>query len=81
MLRLAFVLCVLLVACACVCVPVFALSVRGHVPDGSFGALGSGDGQFSGSVAVAVNEAGGDVYVLDRVNSRVERFDSEGKFV
>ena len=45
---------------------------------------GSGEGEFSAngqSVAVAVNQATGDVYVLDAGNDRVQRFDADGNFV
>jgi hypothetical protein len=41
---------------------------------GSFGKEGSGAGEFKESSAVAVNEATGDVYVVDFGNNRVERF-------
>jgi NHL repeat len=58
-----------------------ALSQRGHVPGASFGSAGSGDGQFSGPAGVALGEASGDIYVVDRGNNRVERFDGEGNFI
>jgi YD repeat-containing protein len=46
----------------------------------AFGTLGSGEGQLKapGDVAVAAN---GDLFVLDKGNSRVERFNQEGKFL
>ncbi len=46
----------------------------------TFGALGSGDGQLKapGDVAIAAN---GDLFVVDRGNNRIERFNQEGKFV
>jgi DNA-binding beta-propeller fold protein YncE len=40
----------------------------------SFGKEGSGAGEFKESSALAVNEATGDVYVVDHGNNRVERF-------
>jgi DNA-binding beta-propeller fold protein YncE len=64
--------------CAGVAVAVFlpgvALGARGHVFGGSFGKEGSGGGEFKEPSTVAVNEATGDVYVVDRGNKRVERF-------
>jgi len=44
-----------------------------------FGTPGSGNGQFSVSTALAV-DAGGDVYVADAVDHRVQRFDAAGAF-
>ncbi|HEU4735433.1 MAG TPA: 6-bladed beta-propeller, partial [Solirubrobacterales bacterium] len=46
----------------------------------TFGALGSGDGQLKapGDIAIAAN---GDLFVLDRGNNRIQRFNQEGKFV
>ncbi len=55
-----------------------ALGARGHVFAGSFGAPGSGPGQFGEAVGVAVNEATKDVYVLDKANNRVEVFNANG---
>jgi hypothetical protein len=50
----------------------------------SFGAPGTGNGQFSSPAGVAVSEAGsasGDVYVVDAGNNRVERFSSTGAYI
>jgi DNA-binding beta-propeller fold protein YncE len=69
------------IALLAVSAPAFALSERGHVFSFSFGSAGGGSGQFSRPAGVAVNESTGDVYVVDRGNSRVERFDSSGKFI
>lgn len=55
-----------------------ALAGTGYVPAGSFGAPGSGEGQFDEPEGVAVNDSNGDVYVYDGGNRRVERFDSTG---
>ncbi len=57
-----------------------ALAVRGHLFGGSFGGEGAGNGQLSGPVGVAVNDATGDVYVVDVGNSRVEYFSSAGAY-
>jgi DNA-binding beta-propeller fold protein YncE len=54
-------------------------------PDGqvlaSWGSEGSGDGQFRGNSSVAVDGANNRVYVADPMNSRMQVFDSAGKFV
>jgi len=50
-------------------------------PTSQFGESGSGDGQFSTPVGVAVSDISGDVYVVDEGNNRVERFDSEGTYL
>jgi len=42
---------------------------------------GSGDGQFKGLSSVAVDAANNKVYVADPVNSRIQVFDSNGKFL
>ncbi len=68
------------------CSSVFAAKV--YVPGVSFGSEGSGPGQFKEPVGVAVNEAsplvepvaGGDVYVVDKGNARVERFSASGEY-
>lgn len=61
-----------------------ALTQRGHVPGTTFGEAGVLGGDFERPSGVAVSEVGatsGDVYVVDRGNNRVERFDSKGKFI
>jgi DNA-binding beta-propeller fold protein YncE len=55
-----------------------ALAARGHLFTGSFGSPGSGAGQLGEPVGVAVNEATGDIYVVDKANNRVEIFNSNG---
>ncbi len=65
-----------------------ALAVKEYIPGVSFGEPGSGPGQFSGPVGVAVNDstssltepAAGDVYVVDKGNDRVERFTAAGVY-
>jgi DNA-binding beta-propeller fold protein YncE len=72
-------------ACAVVAVVVLwsspALAAREHTFVGSFGEEGAGAGQFSNPAGVAVNEASGDVYVVDRGHNRVEHFTAERTFV
>jgi DNA-binding beta-propeller fold protein YncE len=58
-----------------------ALALRAHTFETSFGSAGSGPGQFEHPAGVAVNEATGDVYVLDRGNDRVERFSATGVYL
>jgi hypothetical protein len=58
-----------------------AAAFRGHVFASTFGSEGSGNGQFKEPSDVAVNEATGQVYVLDQGNSRIEIFDHEGKYL
>ena len=45
-----------------------------------WGTPGAGDGQFSGPFGVAVDNQG-DVYVVDRGNARIQKFDSTGTFL
>lgn len=45
-----------------------------------FGAQGTGNGQFSGAMYVAVSPVDGTVYVTDVVNRRVEYFNSSGTY-
>ncbi len=63
--------------------PAWGLDQRGHVLAFSFGGSGEGAGQFrfengafkhDEAAGVAVSEATGDVYVVDRGNDRVEQF-------
>jgi DNA-binding beta-propeller fold protein YncE len=55
-----------------------ALAARGHMFTGSFASPGSGPGQLNEPAGVAVNEATGDVYVVDKANDRVEIFNKDG---
>ena len=54
-------------------------------PDGqvlaSWGSEGTGDGQFRGLTSVAVDPKTNKVYVADPINSRIEVFDSNAKFL
>jgi YD repeat-containing protein len=47
----------------------------------SYGSAGSGNGQYSEPVGIAINQASGNVYVGDRGNGRVEELNSSGEFV
>lgn len=38
-------------------------------------------GEFRDPQGIAVNNASGDIYVVDRFNNRIQRFDSEGDFI
>lgn len=76
----------LLLACAIAlaslcCLPAFALGQSLHAYESTFGERGTGDSQLSEPDGVAVNEASGDVYVVDRGNNRVERFGPNGEFI
>jgi hypothetical protein len=64
-----------------------ALAARGHVFDPSL-TIGTpctaepcGPGELKEPSAVAVNEATGDVYVVDQGNDRIDRFDAAGNFL
>ncbi len=46
----------------------------------SRGTYGTGDGQFKAPADVAIDSAG-NAWVVDKGNNRIEKFDSEGKFV
>jgi hypothetical protein len=75
---------VVLLAALCFAAPALALSQRGHRYSFSFAGKGSGEGQLSEPDGVAVSEVGtsaGDVYVVDRANNRIEKFDGKGKFM
>ncbi len=79
--RLPAALLLVAAALALPCASALALSQRGHVFQSSFGAPGAGTGELSDPAGVAVNEATGDVYVVDRANNRVERFGAKGEFI
>lgn len=51
-------------------------------PPAQFGGPeGEGAGQFSAPGGIAIEQASGDVYVVDRNNQRVEKFGREGEFL
>jgi hypothetical protein len=78
-------LCVLFGILSFACASAFAVHI--YYPSTSFGAPGSGPGQFDAPVGVAVSdgtgaEAGaGDVYVVDKGNNRVEWFSAGGTYL
>jgi DNA-binding beta-propeller fold protein YncE len=61
--------------------PAAALSARGHTFLESFGAPGGGAGELNQPRGVAVNEATGDIYVVDAGNERVDRFGPDDGFI
>jgi hypothetical protein len=73
--------------CLCVLAGVAMLCVapawaaRGHAFASAFGGAGSAGGQFGEPDGVAVDEATGDVYVVDKANNRVEYFSSSGAYL
>jgi hypothetical protein len=79
-------LCALAGGLAFASVPAFAEKI--YVPGITFGSEGSGAGQLKEPGGVAVNDTnpllepltGGDVYVVDRGNNRVERFNAAGEY-
>lgn len=46
----------------------------------TFGSSGSGNGQFKNPFGIAIDN-GGSVYVVDRNNSRIEKFDQQGNYL
>jgi hypothetical protein len=75
------VLAPVLLAGAALAVAAPAHAFRGFVLTRSFGSQGSAEGSFSEAAGIAVNETSGDVYVADKGNNRIERFDSSGSFL
>jgi hypothetical protein len=57
-----------------------ALAAREFVPGGVFGSVGSGTGEFTRPMGIAVNEATSKVYVADSENNRVEWFSAAGAY-
>ena len=49
-------------------------------PSGTIGSSGSGDGQFSGPVGIAIDSSN-NLYVADGGNNRIQKFNSAGTFV
>ena len=57
-----------------------ALGQRGHEFERYFGALGQSS-LAPGADAIAINEASGDIYVVDKADNRVERFGAHYEFI
>ncbi len=76
---IVLVMCVVVCAGAWCCAPALASSGRGHVFSSSFGS--EGEGALSDPGDVAVDDATGDVYVLDRGHNRIVRYGPGGEFV
>ncbi len=55
-------------------------SIAAPVYQSSFGAEGSGNGQFKRPADIAI-DAQGNIYVVDRENNRIEKFDGTGNFI
>ncbi len=53
--------------------------LSGHIGEAGLG--GSGNGEFSNPNGVAIEQASGDVYVVDTGNNRVEKFDALGTYL
>ena len=51
-----------------------------NVATGVIGSVGSGDGQFDGVRAMAVDQSG-NLFIFDAGNTRVQKFDSNGNFI
>lgn len=56
------------------------LTTPGPAYDLAFGSAGTGNGQFAEPGGVTV-EAGGDVWVVDKGNNRLEKFGPDGEFL
>ncbi len=55
-------------------------STEGDLTGVSWGSFGSGNGQFDRPTALAASNAG-EIYVSDRDNNRIQKFDPDGSFV
>lgn len=62
------------------CQSSLAISQRGHLYSGSFG-IEASEGGLDEAAGVAVSEGDGDVYVVDRGLSRIDRFDGRHDFL
>src|ERR1044072_2409259 len=47
----------------------------------SIGGTGEGAGQFNRPASIAINHTSGDIYVVDRENTRIQQFTSGGNFI
>jgi DNA-binding beta-propeller fold protein YncE len=73
--RAATLICSFLVVSLIGSASAYASTQRGHVFSFAFGSLGKGTGQFFHPSGLAVENATGDVYVADRENGRLEKFE------
>lgn len=71
--------CVVVCAGTWWCAPALAASARGHVFSASLGS--EGEGALSDPGQIAVDDATGDVYVLDRGHDRIVRYGPQGEFL
>jgi hypothetical protein len=71
-----FALCLALCAILVCCTPASALTSRGHVFGFTF--EGEGEHQFTNPSGIAVDEATQEIYVVDPLQERVERFKPNG---
>ena len=58
----------------------FAIGAGYNGSPGGVGTLGSGSGQFAYPSGIAVDK-GGNIYVADNGNDRIQKFDAKGKFL
>lgn len=70
-----------LLACVCAVACVLLAGAGSAVAATQFGKRGSRSGQFDPPYDVAVNQASGDLYVADRFNWRIDKFDGAGGFL
>lgn len=63
--------CVVLALSLLASAPALAISQRGHLFSFSYGSKGKGENEFKEPTGIAVNDATGDVYVVDHKNKRV----------
>lgn len=66
---------------ACIAAVGLGAAPAGAALPAQFGEAGTGAGQFAEPEGVAVDQASGDVYVVDKNNQRVEQFDATGGFL
>jgi DNA-binding beta-propeller fold protein YncE len=82
LLRLSALACtVCLVTVAGSAAPAGALSQRGHVFNGVSFEVPAADTPLKSPTGIAVNEATGDIYVVDSGNNRIVRFNSNHEFI
>jgi streptogramin lyase len=77
--RVKLVIIVVLFLLVCACLPVNAADA-GYRFVTKWGSLGSGDGQFSRPIGIAVDSSG-NVLVADYLNSRIQKFTPQGVFI